>query len=438
MTSQANESAAESSPFDFRRARKAALVWFQTNGRVFPWRDDPTPYRVWISEIMLQQTTTQTVLGYFERFLKRFPNVAALAAASEEETLKYWEGLGYYRRARSLRAAAIEIVERFDAEFPSNYDDVLSLPGVGRYAAGAILSFGFDKRFPILEANTTRLHARLTGLLEETTTASSQRLLWKFAEDWLPQESNRRAPGVYRRLNGALTDLGRLVCAPVEPRCDVCPLAPQCAANRLSLQEKVPVLKKKAEPIRRVDVALLIFRSDLDRADFVGEIDSETRRAPSDVLLIRRPQNSLWAGLWDFPRFEVVDSRFADARDFFDDASLAERLQFFLEEEVGAPPSDYRVGKTATTIRHSVTRYRVTLRVCQPAGSARKLVDSEEKTLFDFPIVDAPISPRREPTGRALRQADELRWVPLATLSDFPLSSPGRRVADWLARIAAK
>ncbi|MBP5622468.1 MAG: A/G-specific adenine glycosylase [Thermoguttaceae bacterium] len=438
MTSLAKESAAESSPFDFRRARKAALAWFQINGRLFPWRDDPTPYRVWISEIMLQQTTTQTVLGYFERFLKRFPNVDALAAASEEETLKYWEGLGYYRRARSLRAAAIEIAERFDSEFPSNYDDVLSLPGVGRYAAGAILSFGFDKRFPILEANTTRLHARLTGLLEEPTTAASQRLLWKFAEDWLPQESSRRAPGVYRRLNGALTDLGRLVCAPVEPRCDVCPLATQCAANRLGLQEKIPALKKKAEPIRRVDVATLIFRSDLKRADFVGETSDATRRAPSDVLLIRRTRRSLWAGLWDFPRFEVVDSRFADARDFSKDASLAERLQYFLEDEVGAPPSDYRVGKAITTTRHSVTRYRVTLRVCQLVGSARKLAESEEKTLFDSLVDAAPRPTRREQVARPLRQADELRWVPLASLSDYPLSSPGRRVADWLAKSAAK
>ena len=443
-TNAMNHAEVAAASFDFQRARKALLGWFQTNGRRFPWRDDPTPYRVWISEIMLQQTTTQTVLGYFERFLARFPNVETLAAASEEETLKYWEGLGYYRRARSLRAAAIEIVDRFDSQFPSNYADVLSLPGVGRYAAGAILSFGFDKRFPILEANTTRLHARLIGLLEETTTASAQRLLWKFAEDWLPQESTRRAPGVYRGINGALTDLGRLVCAPVEPRCDDCPLAKQCAANRLGLQEKVPVLKKKAEPIRRVDVALLVFRSDLERATAVDEIDGKTPRAPSDVLLIRRPQNSLWAGLWDFPRFEVVDARFADAQDFSADASLAERLQFFLEEEVGAPPRDYRVGKTITTVRHSVTRYRVALRVCQLVGSSTNFAPREERTLFDSLEQPEPSGVRGDLETRlrsesfAARQAAESRWVPLASLPDFPLSSPGRRVADWLAKNASK
>lgn len=439
-----NQTEDAAASFDFPRARKALLGWFQTNGRRFPWRDDPTPYRVWISEIMLQQTTTQTVLGYFERFLARFPNVAALAAASEEETLKYWEGLGYYRRARSLRAAAIEIVEKFDSRFPSNYADVLSLPGVGRYAAGAILSFGFDKRFPILEANTTRLHARLIGLLEETTTASAQRLLWKFAEDWLPRESKSRAPDVYRRINGALTDLGRLVCAPVEPRCGDCPLAKQCAANRLELREKVPVLKKKAEPIRRVDVALLVFRSDLDRADAVGEINGKTPRASSDVLLVRRPQNSLWAGLWDFPRFEVVDPRFADAQVFSADASLADRLQYFLEEEVGAPPRDYRVGRALATVRHSVTRYRVTLRVCQLVGSATNLAPREEPTLFDSlerpksSDVRGDLEARLRSSAFAARQAAELRWVPFAATPDFPLSSPGRRVADWLAKNASK
>lgn len=275
-----NEASASepSARFDFSRARRALLNWFKTNGRAFPWRDDPAPYRVWISEIMLQQTTTQTALGYFERFLERFPDVNALASASEEETLKYWEGLGYYRRARALRQAAIQIVERFQARFPSEYDDVLSLPGVGRYAAGAILSFGFDKRFPILEANTTRLHARLLALRSETSASASQKLLWRFAEDWLPKDTSRRPKGLYRDINGALTDLGRLVCAPREPRCGACPLAQFCESERLNLQNVVPVLKPKPEPIRRVDAAIVVFRADLDRADNVGEVEPRRKR----------------------------------------------------------------------------------------------------------------------------------------------------------------
>ena len=244
----------DESNFDFSRARKALLSWFDANERRFPWRDEPTPYRVWISEIMLQQTTTQTVLGYFERFLARFPNPAALAAASEEEVLKFWEGLGYYRRAKMAREAAREIVARFDGEFPSRFEDVLSLPGIGRYAAGAILSFGFDERFAILEANTTRLHARLLGLRSETTSAESQRILWRFAESWLPRESSRRTAGVYRRINGALTDLGRLICAPKDPSCERCPLAKFCESERLSLQSIVPVLKKKAGRPKNLDI----------------------------------------------------------------------------------------------------------------------------------------------------------------------------------------
>ena len=433
-----------SARFDFSRARRALLNWFKTNGRAFPWRDDPAPYRVWISEIMLQQTTTQTALGYFERFLERFPDVNALASASEEETLKYWEGLGYYRRARALRQAAIQIVERFHARFPSEYDDVLSLPGVGRYAAGAILSFGFDKRFPILEANTTRLHARLLALRSETSTSASQKLLWRFAEDWLPKDTSRRPKGLYRDINGALTDLGRLVCAPREPRCGVCPLAQFCESERLNLQNVVPVLKPKPEPIRRVDAAIVVFRADLDRADNVGEVEPRPETplgADADVLLLRRPKGALWAGLWDFPRFDVLDPQAEELRDFSSDASLAERLQWFLEEEVGANPKDYRVGKALTTVRHAVTRYRVTLRVCQLADAKLRLPARSERPLLDLVEEPKRAAPRRtapEQADVSTPQAEELRWVPIASLPDFPLSSPARRVAKYVAEKALK
>ena len=217
-----------------------------------------------------------------------------------------------------MRAAAIEIVERFGGDVPERFEDVLSLPGVGRYCAGAILSFGFDRRAPILEANTTRLHARLLGLRLETTTAAAQKILWRAAEDWLPLDSEkRRKSNVYRRLNGALTDLGRLVCSPTSPKCDACPLAEFCESWRRDYQDVVPVLKKKAETIPRTDVAFWIERRDLfddggnDGTRCGGSVcDVEN---PSDVLLIRRPENALWAGLWDFPRFEITNEAFRDA-----------------------------------------------------------------------------------------------------------------------------
>lgn len=442
------------STFDFERARTALLRWFDANGRTFPWRSEPTPYRVWVSEIMLQQTTTQTVEGYFSRFLDRFPNATALAEADEATVLKYWEGLGYYRRARSLRAAALRVVEQFGGDVPERFEDVLSLPGVGRYCAGAILSFGFDRRAPILEANTTRLHARLLGLRLETTTASAQKILWRAAEDWLPLESGEnRKPNVYRRLNGALTDLGRLVCSPTSPKCDACPLAEFCESWRRDLQNVVPVLKKKTETIPRTDVAFWI-----ERRDLFGDCGNVKKRCdkrgcdggnPTDVLLIRRPENALWAGLWDFPRFEITNEAFRDALDFAADVELCDRLQRFLEEEVGAPPLDRRPGRVVYTVKHAATRFKITLRFCRLAG-AEPISPSprREKTLFDelgndaAPQVLPPPSRRSKgakktrtsKTPESERVAAEVRWVPLAELDAYPLSSPGRKLARFVLK----
>ena len=432
------------SAFDFEKARAALLRWFDANGRVFPWRSEPTPYRVWVSEIMLQQTTTQTVEGYFSRFLERFPTAAALAEADEETVLKYWEGLGYYRRARSLRAAALQMVERFGGDVPERFDDVLSLPGVGRYCAGAILSFGFDKRAPILEANTTRLHARLLGLQLETTTATAQKILWRAAEDWLPPDSGKsRKPNVYRRLNGALTDLGRLVCSPTGPKCDACPLAAFCESWRCDLQDVVPVLKKKAETVARTDVAFWIERRDLfDVCGNGGKKRAKNGCAgtgcggdPTDVLLIRRPENALWAGLWDFPRFEITNEAFRDALDFNGDVELCDRLQRFLEEEVGASQLDRRPGVVAHTVKHAATRFRITLRFCRLAGA-----EPLEKTLFDGLERDAAPLSRGErgatepKTPETERVAAEWRWVPRAELDAYPLSSPGRKLARFVLK----
>lgn len=428
--------------FDFERARGALLRWFDENGRVFPWRSEPTPYHVWVSEIMLQQTTTQTVEGYFSRFLERFPNAAALADADEETVLKYWEGLGYYRRARALRAAAIAIVERFGGDVPERFEDVLSLPGVGRYCAGAILSFGFDKRAPILEANTTRLHARLLGLRLETTTAAAQAILWNAADAWLPEETSKRKPNVYRRLNGALTDWGRLICVPTNPRCDVCPAAELCESRRRDLQNVVPILKKNAATVARTDVAFWIERRDLFGVESVAKnaiisADSSCDEGnPTDVLLTRRPENALWAGLWDFPRFEIANEAFRDALDFSDDVELCDRLQRFLEEEVGAAPLDRRPGRVEYTVKHAATRFRITLRFCRLAGTTPR----REKTLFDG--LDAGTSrtwrpktgAKRAETPETERVAAEVRWVPRAELDAYPLSSPGRKLARFVLK----
>ena len=425
--------------FSYAAARRALLAWFKSHGRRFPWRDDPSPYRVWISEIMLQQTTTQTVSGYFERFLARFPDPSALAAASEEEVLALWEGLGYYRRARALREAAIVMTRRFDGRVPGRYDDVLSLPGVGRYCAGAILSFGYDKRAPILEANTTRLHARLVALGVEPTTSAAQKLLWQMAENWLPGETPRRKKGVYREINGALTDLGRLVCQPTAPKCDECPLARFCAAYGLGVQDALPVQKEKQAPIQRTDVAFWISRGDL-KTSRVPSLPGAPE-SPTDVLIMRRPPWALWAGLWDFPRLEVVDPRFQQKEDWRFDPELADRLALFLETEVGAPADAYRPGAALKVFRHSVTRYRVTLSLCRLENADPALAPSAAPSLFDvLPATDPPLASPPEnlapsPDAERLKNkplALEWLWVPISELKNRPLSSTGRKIARFI------
>lgn len=414
-------------------ARRALSAWFDACGRRFPWRENPTPYRVLVSEMMLQQTTTQTVLGYFERFIERFPTPETLAAASEDDVLAAWEGLGYYRRARALRAAAIVMIERFRGAVPDSFDDLLALPGVGRYCAGAVASFGFDKRAPILEANTTRLHSRLIALDVEPELAPANRILWSVAEKWLPREGTRRAPGIYRKLNAALTDLGRLICQPGVPKCGDCPAARFCAAYELGLQTTIPRVKKKSVAIQREDVAFWISRRDLEYSSVPTEPGAP--ESPDDALLTRRPRGTLWAGLWDFPKFELKRAT-RGSNAWRDDPVLVERLAFFLETEVGAPPASRRPGPALKVFRHSVTRYRVALTLCRLQGADSR---DAEPPHFLFDVADAnssestdcPVSSANE-RDNDLSEPWELRWVPVSSLKKYPLSSPARKIADYI------
>ena len=172
--------------------RRQLLQWFDQHQRDLPWRRRKTLYRIWVSEIMLQQTQVSTVVDYYQRFVKRFPSVEKLAAAETEDVLKLWEGLGYYRRARQMHAAAQVVVDRHRGRFPRSYDAVLDLPGIGRYTAGAILSIATDQRFPVLEGNTQRLYSRLLRLKSDPKSTSSQRTLWQFADALVPGETPRR------------------------------------------------------------------------------------------------------------------------------------------------------------------------------------------------------------------------------------------------------
>src|SRR5262245_2587154 len=212
---------------------KNLLAWFQRNARDLPWRRTRDLYAIWISEIMLQQTQVATVIPYWQRLLARFPDVASLAAADEHEVLRLWEGLGYYRRARQLHAAAKQIANEHNGRFPQEFAAVRGLPGIGRYTAGAILSIGLDQRLPILEANSIRVLSRVTAYRGEVATTAGQRHLWSVAESILP----RQRCGTF---NQALMELGSEICAPRAPQCDQCPVVELCGAHAKRLVDRIP------------------------------------------------------------------------------------------------------------------------------------------------------------------------------------------------------
>jgi len=313
---------------------------------------------------MLQQTTVAAVIPYFERFLNRFPTVESLAAAEESEVLRLWEGLGYYSRARNLHRAAQTVVQSHGGHFPTSAADLQELPGIGRYTAGAIASFAFDERAPIVEANTLRLYARLLGYADDPRSTHGQNVLWRFAEEILP----RTQPG---RFNQALMELGATVCTPKTPDCTACPVRTYCRACQDETQATIPVLARRAE-IQEVTEAAVAIRRE--------------RR----FLLRRRPAGERWAGLWDFIRFPLVEHP-PDVAGIIQEVARMTGLAVDL-------------GPQLAELRHSVTRYRITLK-CFTA----------------------------EAVSGALHPDSEWQWVPPREFASFPLSVTGRKFSRILA-----
>jgi len=323
--------------------RRKLLKWFDEHQRDLPWRSNKTLYRIWISEIMLQQTQVATVIDYYTRFMKRFPTVKTLAAADESEVLKLWEGLGYYRRARQLHAAAIEIVDNRGGVFPEAFDEVLSLPGIGRYTAGAILSIATDQRLPILEGNTIRLYARLLGMKSDPRMTPNQKVLWEFAESIVP----RRRCGDF---NQALMEVGNQICKPKQPLCEQCPIVSLCPTAMHGWQDVIPAKGKKViyEDLR--EAVLLI---------------SKTTRGQKNWLVRVCGPDERWTGLWDFPRYT------------FDAESTEEDLAAQLKQKTGLSVSLESYGRP---IKHAVTRYRIELHCFEAVKATGRLKKQTTET----------------------------------------------------------
>jgi A/G-specific adenine glycosylase len=221
--------------------RAALLRWYRRERRDMPWRREVSPYRTWVSEIMLQQTTVAAVTPKYEAFLARFPDVRALASAPEDEVLRLWAGLGYYTRARNLRRAALAIVAEHGGRFPSDYESVMALPGIGRYTAGAILSIAFGRPRAVVDGNVIRVFARLFGLRGRAKDPAFAARIWERAEKLVPKSS----PGDW---NQALMELGATVCTPESPSCGACPVSGGCVAFAKGLQDELPLPEKRREP----------------------------------------------------------------------------------------------------------------------------------------------------------------------------------------------
>lgn len=228
--------------------RDRIFQWFCLNGRQLPWRETNDPYRIWISEMMCQQTGVSSVIPYYERFLKKFPSLKDLAQADEHEVLKLWEGLGYYQRARHLHKAAKIIIEKFSSQFPQTREQLLSLPGVGEYTAGAILSIAFRLSSPALDGNLIRVYSRFLGFQEPVDRPKNLKILWQLADQF--KESSRERS---REFIEGMMDLGALICTPKSPKCLLCPLSNRCQAYKLGVQAKIPFKEKKVKRQKKIE-----------------------------------------------------------------------------------------------------------------------------------------------------------------------------------------
>ncbi len=294
------------------------LAWYQENARVLPWRGHPDSYAVWVSEIMLQQTRVETVIPYFERWMRQFPSITALAEAPEQAILSAWEGLGYYSRARNLHKAASVVAAEFGGQLPQEISLLRKLPGIGRYTAAAIASIAFNQDVATIDGNLRRVFARVFDVALPADMPEGEKMLWDLAEKHVPA-------GRAGDYNQALMDLGAAICLPRNPLCLLCPLSEMCQARALGLQEQRPVLKPKAAVPHKLKLAAVIVRDET-------------------VLLIQRPAKGLLGGLWEFPSAEAS-------------ADSAEALVAVIETEYRLKVSPVA---PLTEVRHAYTHFTLT------------------------------------------------------------------------------
>ncbi|MDI6401569.1 A/G-specific adenine glycosylase [Balneolaceae bacterium ANBcel3] len=347
------------------------LSWFHRNKREMPWRNTRDPYLIWLSEIMLQQTRVDQARPYFDRFAKRFPNIRTLAEAPLDDVLLHWEGLGYYSRARNLHKAAKQLAEKYDHTFPEEYEEVLSLPGVGPYTAAAVMSIAMSKPYAVVDGNVIRVISRLFAIDTDTRKSAT----WTRINELASALMEEHEPGDF---NQALMELGASVCAPNNPDCGHCPFQNVCMAHQDDRTRDIPYKSPaKKKPHYPIAVAVII--------------DQENR-----ILICRRPEEKMLGGLWEFPGGKVEAGEAPDA------AAQREAL-----EEVGlhisAEPSPF------LTLKHTYSHFSITL-----SAFFARCTSPEQR----------PVSKNGEPQ----------KWVDKRQLGNFAFPKANKRITDYLLK----
>ena len=391
---------ANNSKLETRNSKLVALLlaWFAQNARDLPWRRTRDPYAIWVSEIMLQQTQVKTVIPYWERWMRELPTIESLAKAKPEKIHKLWEGLGYYTRVRNMQKAAQEIVAKGSSrreeaqnrsepphvgcyEFPNTFDEVLALPGIGRYTAGAICSIAFNQPTPILDGNVIRVLTRVFGISENPREKKANARLWELAQQLVTHATrNTEHAAPCSHLNQSLMELGALICTPREPKCLVCPIAKHCFALQKNRVGELPNLDKRPAATARRFAAFVVERG-------------------GKFLVRQRPEGVVNAHLWEFPNVELNGEPV--------NPSVA------VKELFGFAPAEV---KALCTIKHSITRYRITV----------------EAFCVGAPISDPARRLQENFFAPGRRPALPERWLPLLELQKLSFPSAHKKILNSL------
>ncbi|PIZ73667.1 A/G-specific adenine glycosylase [Candidatus Peregrinibacteria bacterium CG_4_10_14_0_2_um_filter_43_11] len=342
---------------DIIAIRRNLLNWFEISQRDLPWRRTYNPYHVWISEIMLQQTQVKTMVPYFERWMTTLPTITSVAEADEQVLLKLWEGLGYYSRVRNIQKAARMIVNEFNGQFPSNHSDILHLPGVGKYTAGAIASIAFNQVYPVVDVNVIRVIARLLNFDGNTKESKNIERMWKRAGELLPSDS--------RNFNQAMMELGALICKPKNPSCSFCPVQKFCSSFKAGTMNDLPHRGEKKK-ITSLQIAVAVIRKD------------------NKVFIQKRPSRGLMGGLWEFPGGKIEKGE-----------SAKKALSREIQEELSVTIKNIH---PIIKIKHAYTCFKVDLHCFSAdydAGSIKlnsatqgKWVEFEKLSEYPFPAAN--------------------------------------------------